>query len=227
MDFFGSALSILELEERGLRIAPEHRAGEADLLHTRWWDYRLAHPVRLTYLYAHHYLMQTRRWAACFQDVQTADEVRAFTPDDVFMGREATPMWLARRCADKIGAPYDWVLQFVQPRALERKFHRFPRPNQLYGEDLAIDLAAAWKEWTATKLSYSRHPFYQAKNFSGHPLQLAHRDDLIAQIKRRAAPHQGLLAGTFAAGALTPQQVSEHFDSRTVERAIDQAALFG
>lgn len=212
--FIGSDLDRAEMDLRGIRIAPEHREGEARLMTTRWFDYRDMHPVAATYLFAHFYVEQTRKFYIQNVDIRTVEDARAFTPDDIFMSRDLTSMWLARRAADELGLPYPFVLQFAQSRFLSRLQHRFPRPNQLYGEEFEIDVAAAWQERLGCQLTYSTQARYKASAWARQLAQAQHIKFVVQQVKRRPGPHHRILARLFNEDVLAAHLIKNQFSQK-------------
>jgi len=227
VDYYGHDHDARTCDALGLKIDPTHREGEADLVHSRWFDYGRLHPVKATYLFAHHYKEQTRKFYETYIDIRTAEDARAFSPDDVFYSRELTSMWLARREADRLGLPYDFVMETAQRRFIDKLFHRFPRPNQLYSEEFVLDLNDAWRERLNTSLQWARDPYFREQNWRGDLLQARHAMFVIEQIQRRPAPHAGLLARMFKERVLAPAMVASRFSEGEVERARAMALSLG
>lgn len=223
-DFYGSTLTREEMDVRGLRIDPTHRDGEAALMRRRWFDYRDLHPVAATYLYAHLYKQQTLKFYAQVIDIRTVEDARSFFPDDIFMSRDLTSMWLARRAADELGMPYTFILQFAQERFLSRLQHNFPRPNQLYGEEIELDLRAAWDARLANQLTYSTEARYRAAAWKPNLDQAQHLRFVFTQIERRpAAARHRLLGRLIHEGIVRPDLAQAKFGSDTA-RAAEQYA---
>lgn len=227
VEYFGQHLDARHCDALALKIHPTHREGEADLVHSRWFDYGRLHPVKATYLFAHHYKEQTRKFYETCIDVESADEARAFAPDDIFYSRDLTAMWLARREADRNGLPYEFVMEIAQKRFLEKLFHRFPRPNQLYAEEFVLDLNDAWCERLQTSLAYSKDPYFSQSNWRGDLLQARHANFVIKQIADRHGPKAGLLARMFKERVLSTGQVEKRFDPAEVARALAMAPSLG
>lgn len=217
--YTGCDLEPRQLELRGMKIDPVYRQGEADLIRSRWFDYSRLHPTQCTYLYAHLYKEFTRQFYEAYIDIRTADKARAFFPDDVFMSSEMTGMWLARRAADALGAPYGFVLQFASDRALERTYRSFPRPNQLYSEEFEIDLKQAWDESLTRAIRYSRLPRFQAAEYVANPIQRAHATFVIEQIKKRPAPQANLLGRMFHEKVLSRVMVTGQLEDSLITSA--------
>jgi hypothetical protein len=224
-EFEGSQLTRAELEVRGLRLDPIHREGEATLMLSRWFDYRGMHPAAATYLYAHLYKLQTHRFYAQNVDIRTVEDARAFFPDDIFMSRDLTSMWLARRAADGLGLPYPFVLQFAQERFINRLQHNFPRPNQLYGEEIERDLMEAWNARIATQLTYSKEPRYQAAAWRRTMDQAQHLQFVFSQILQRPMQSRHRLLGRLIhEGVIAPWMARGKFGEAMVDAAEGYAA---
>lgn len=222
--FVGNGLSREEYELLALGIDPTHRAGEADLFKTRWVEYAEMHPARATYLYAHFYKEQTRTFYETCIDIETAQFVRAFSPNDIFKSRDMTAMWLARRACDALGCPYDFALRFAQQRAVNRLYKTFPRPNQLYSEEFVIDLSEAWNESLAMMLRYSRHERFKAVNYCGSWGQRRHTAAVFEQIKKRPAASQVNLLGRLVhEGVLDEKLMENSFPGDVISRAVEVA----
>lgn len=217
--YYGSTTTARDCELRAMKIDLTHREDEAGLICRRWFDYASLHPTQATYLYAELYKQQTFFFAESYIDIRTAAEARAFVPDDIFMSRDMTSMWLARRAADALGMPYEFALEFATQRALNRLYQHFPRPNQLYGEEFEIDLSAAWQESLGRSMRYSRDVRYQASSYRDTPMQRRHVTFVIQQIKARALPHHNLLARMFREDVLSPALAEGHFDEAQVAAA--------
>lgn len=227
VEFYGQDMDLKLCEVRGLRIHPTHRENEADLLRSRWFDYQDMHPVHATYLFAHHYKQQTRKFVETYIDVRTAEDARAFVPDDIFLSRDLTGMWLARREADKHGLPYDFVMEHSMNVFIAKLFHRFPRPNQLYAEELYMDLTDLWRARLSREVIFSRKERFKVRSWCGDLAQARHVNFIVSQIKARPAPHIGLLARMFYEGVLSPSLVSSRFDQEVINLAKAQAARLG
>jgi hypothetical protein len=219
-NWFGKALPDTHCELIGMsRIAEEHRVDEAEVFQSKWLGYADMHPVRATYFFAHVYKQQTKWWIEATQDLRDADSTPAFNGVDIFLSTEYTAMWLARQAADRYGMPYDFYLAFAARRARDRFFHRFPRPNQLYGEEFELDAKAEWDETLGRSLQYARDP--QTRQDPEHV------SFVVGQIKARSLPHHNLLARMFREGVLVPEKLGQTFDAATVARAQAVALTLG
>lgn len=217
--FFGHDLPIQELQLRGLRIDPELRIGEASLMRSRWFDYRGMHPTLATYYYAHCYAEQSREFFTAYMDSDRPERARPFTPDDIFMSRDRTSMWLARRFADRLGIPYPFIVRFAGKRFYDRLHRAFPRPNQLYSEEFEADLLIAWQEHLRTRLVWAVEPEYQAAAWVGSQNQEEHLQHLKDVLMMRAAPRYRLIARLMGEGVLNRHLATVYFGEAEASNA--------
>ncbi|OAD82853.1 hypothetical protein ATN89_17365 [Comamonas thiooxydans] len=194
-----------------LIIDEKFREKEPDALQRKWFDYRLLHPTEATYLWAHFYNEQAKKFYATCKDTGTADSVVGIAPADALRSREANSVWRARQVLDKIGCPYPWALQFLMRRAINNGWRTFPRPNQMYGYDSVVDLYNAWKERVARELTYSREPFFLALQWEEHPVQVAHIEFVVDQLSKRAAPRHRLVSRLIKEGVLDEALATRFF----------------
>jgi hypothetical protein len=224
MEFIGCDLDARECALLGLKIDRLHWTDEPGLVRSRWFDYSALRPVQATYLYAHLYKEQTRIFYETYIDARTVQDARAFVPDDIFSSRDMTAMWLARRFADGHGMQYDFVLQFAQARCFERLWSRFPRPNQLYGEEFEVDLVAAWKESLGRSMRLARDDAFKASRHRRGPTQLRYVAFVIDQVKARQKPHTNLLGRLFSQDVLSPALAADLFTEEEIEAAQQVAS---
>jgi hypothetical protein len=229
MQFYGDVRTHEELEFAGLKIDPQHRIGEPELGQKRWFDVRGLHPTLATYYYTRCFTEAVQQFHATCIDERTASTTKGLMREDIFEcdPREATSMWLARRAADEVGCPYPFVMRFAQARALTRHFFRFPRPNQLHGEEFQDDLLTEWTVTKARAIQYSREPNLSADATPQQKLRLVwaqHQRFVLDQVATRPAPHHNLLGRLLKERVLDEAVVKERFGVGVFDRAVDMAA---
>jgi hypothetical protein len=211
MTFYGSDLSLEEADRVGMLIDEEHRVAEAELFSTKWFDYRRMHPVVATYRFAHDYSQAALRF---YTKTCSAEPPRSLlVTDDVFEHRAVTSFWLARQCADRVGCPYTYMLDYAAERFFDRHFSSYPQPNQLYGEEFELDLADRWRVWNDLGVRYSRDP-----ETVGTPEHQAWVIERIARYRVKA----GVLARMLNEGVLTPEVIERHFGETELKHARRQ-----
>lgn len=224
-EFFGADLSrerceALAIEKIDRRLLKEERA----LKDMRWFDYRWLHPVKATYLFAHHYsnayrLMSERRF-----DAERAPYVKGFKGKDIFTVKSPTYLgfWRARQMADRHCIPYDFYTRTAMMWAIETaKWPNAPRPHQLYSGELAEKVVATWDEEMRRAIRLPASPFYRVENYAGHPIQDSFQEWLAAQIKTRANPERALMTYLYYVPMLRLAVAEKHFDVVTLGRAAD------
>lgn len=225
-EFYGQGLTPLDYEGIAKPIAARHRLGEVEAFQTKWFDYRHMHLTEATYYFAHVYRDAVRRMYAKTRDVVKSSQVQAFSHIDVFQTTEATAIWLARKNFDRHGIEYKAGIDFAFHRANDRGWGYFPRPNQLYGSELTLDMVDFWTKRCTDIFQFVKHPRFSDPAQQIHDDVKAHHRWLIAQCKRRHAPERAL--GTIFTKRLLPQEVAlEAFGEDIVKKALRNCASLG
>ncbi len=210
--YYGSELTIADCEMLALtRVDPSMRVAEAVLFNRRWFDHRHLHPVQATYLFAHEYAEAVKRAYVRQKDIRTLDKVKGFDVAGLFASRELTAMWRARQAFDAIGCRYEYALDFIMKRFCDRGWKIFPRPNQLYAEEIVLDVRDAWRAECKAKTQLAKHERFLAENFVGHSDQRAYQAWQIDQVKTRGGNRAMLLGRLLQERALTEDTVREAF----------------
>lgn len=219
-------LTLDEIESLSLtRIGVELRQQEPELYTKKWFDYRWSHPCMSTLHFAQQYERAVKNAYAVTRD-RDASEALVVLPDmNVMVGRDCASFWAARQALDTIGCRYDWALRWVMTRCCDRGWHVLPRPNQLYSHELVLDIADAWKIECAASLQFARSPLFQASRFNGHPHQIAYREFMVEQIKRRGVDSWRSLSRVLGMGALDTNTAINVFGLKDTKRACDIAGI--
>lgn len=191
--YLGSSLTHDDYEMLALARIPEPlRREEPALFKTKWFDYRHLHPVSATYMYAARYVEAVRDIYAQTRDRDEAATIQPFEVEDIFYSRELTSVWRARQALDRLGIRYEFALRFAMTRFANRGWSYFPRPNQLYTEELMLDTRDAWNLACSHTLQIAKHPRFTAPYYTGHPDQIAYQEWLVEQVRKREHPHRAL-----------------------------------
>ncbi|HDR9086339.1 hypothetical protein [Burkholderia vietnamiensis] len=201
------------------RITPAMRSMESALYTRKWFDYRGLHPVQATYLFAQEYHDAIKRAYQRQKDIRTVDKIRPIDVEGLFDGRELTAVWRARQAFDAVGCRYEFGLDFVMRRACDRGWRTFPRPNQLYAEELVLDLRDAWAAECKASIQLARHDRFLAENYRGHPDQIAYQAWQIDQIKSRGGNRAMLLSRLLAERAIGESVAAAAFGDATLKQA--------
>lgn len=214
--FTGSALNLPDCELLAFaKIPGEVRAVESELFGLKWFDYRHMHPTKATYQFAHAYSKIVRALFAEQKDRDKAEKVTAFFPTDIFKNRELLATTAARQAFDRLGVRYEFAINFILRRNVERGWRVFARPNQIYGEETLLDMLDAWKVERDARLQIPLNPRFKVENFTGHPDQFAWEQYAVKQIDTRE--HKDKAMGSlFNAGVLRLQAATVSFPAQTV-----------
>lgn len=201
------------------KIPQELREDESELMQTRWFDYRHLLPAQATYLFAAIYDEIYREAHARAKDIDEAEEIMPLMVQDIFDSPELTSMWRARQVADRIGCRYDFYLRFAFSRFFDRTWRNFPRPNQLFSEELELDITDEWSHAKNVTLQLAKDKRFTIDAYSGHPDQVAYHAYLVEQIKQREHQHMLIARLVFKEKVLPPEVAGEHFGIDVIRRA--------
>lgn len=205
------------------KVDQELRDEEAALMQTRWFDYRHLLPAQATYLFADVYCEIYRELYAQTRDYRKADDIEPLMTADIFQSSELIPLWRARQAADRIGCRYRFFLTQAFHRIWNRGHRYLPRPNQLYGEELWMDIQDQWRESQKHTLQLAESPFFRNEAYRGHPNQDAYHAYLIEQIKKREHKHMPLARLIVREKMLPIEVAANHFNDALIRKAISFA----
>jgi hypothetical protein len=217
---YGSALTPADCEMLALsRIDQSLRVAESLLYTRKWFDTRHLHPVQATYLFADEYRQAVRRAYAFQKDVRTLDTVKGFDVEGLFESRELTAMWRARQAYDAVGCRYSFALDAIMKRFCDRGWKVFPRPNQLYAEEIVLDVRDAWNRECKAITQLAKHDRFRSENYAGHPDQIAYQAWQIAQVNSRGGNRAMLVARLLQEHALSDRTVIAVFGPSALAQA--------
>lgn len=222
-DYFGKGRARGADEYDSLRlISPELSRKEPDLYQTKWFDYRLMHHVQATRYWAWCYETAVRRFVAAAHDFTKASAAKVFSHPDILQAREATAAINARQHMDKIGCRYDWALTWLTNRFIVHGWRAYPRPNQLYGDELLMDLSDAWEDELRASLQIPTDAAFRVPGaLSDQYAQWA-----IRHAQKRSQP--GLmwmpLSRLFAEGVVSQGQACGVFSAEDIRRAVEASS---
>lgn len=220
MNYIGSTISrddswLLELTQ----VPEELREEESSLMQSRWFDYRNLLPAQATYRFAFYYDTIYRDYFAMTRDIESSEEAMSRVVDDVFKGSDLISIWKARQDADRIGCKYTFYLSFIFRRVWDRGHRMLPRPNQLYSEELSLDIKDAWEHALQNSLQLADAGFLKPGQYCGHPDQDAYYTYLADQAKKREHQHMILSRLVFREKLLPREFASKYFSSDVLTRA--------
>jgi hypothetical protein len=212
-DFAGSELDILACEALlHTRWAEAERRREPELMRSKWWDYRLLHPVHATYLFSHildrelraiirHHLDDAPARVTStgrVLDWHAVKEGDVFEPPanpqrHTYWKRKMLGLIRARQTADADGIPYDLFCReglrhyYLGAGSYMLGRSKVPEPNLLYSDACLLTIRTKWLETLQMRVQHAQHPSYLVQNDDGHPDRLAHRIWLAGQLRQRPA----------------------------------------
>jgi hypothetical protein len=222
MSYLGEELTVDDCEIKALTAIPlPILEAEVELIESKWFDYRRLHPTKATYLFASKYELGLRDIYAKTIDYRKAGDLQAFNGKDPLETADVVSLWRARQSYDRIGVRYEFGLRFTFGRFADRGWSHFPRPNQLYGQELLLDIADAWKVECRARLQFAADPMFRNENFANLPEQVDYHSWLIKQIKSRDLIHWPLAIGSavYTRRALLEERALVEFGRSAMERA--------
>lgn len=194
MKFYGNDLTDDEYDLLALTtIHHTHLEKEAEANQHKWFDYRVWPHVKASYYFADCYINAYRKYFAQTRDLETSKLVPVFRSADAWQTRERTNLHLARQAFDMAGVRYEFGISFAMSRFQVRGWRSMPRVNQLYGEEILLDMQDAWKIECRAKLQIPKHEIYKSDNYRGLMVQDQFHDWIEGQIKKRS--HQYMTLG--------------------------------
>lgn len=225
---FGGALSFPHYEVLTIQHIPHKElANEAQLMTTKWFDYRRLHPMQATYYFVKCYNDAYRNFCRMAIDADRAAFVRGIKGHDFLMSREKLSFWRLRRLCDQFGMRYDFFLGFAM-----RRLHRMtseegkvyaPRPSMLgRDENLLADALIAWEEQCAISMQIATDSYYRVANFNGSRDQIAHEAFVLDQIAKRRVKRFSLHAALYVYDVVRLEEALRVFGPELVEEAISE-----
>jgi hypothetical protein len=190
-EFFGSDLCDLDCEALmiekfgvGERAFKAHFKLELSLFQTKWFDYRLMHPVTATYLYAHEFVKSYRRYYAMTIDCGKARYVKGYSGKDPWLIKNAMMFVKGRRQADKLGTPYDFYINAAYEFLYVKKWKHLPRPCHLYAEDVIEFVDNKWREYSRSALMLAESDFFRDEGNAERPEFIAHQRWMMDRLQK-------------------------------------------
>lgn len=222
LEFHGRGLSRKEYEV----LAYEHIGQkfldlEVGLFATKWFDYRFMHPTEATYCFAHCYRQAYKIAVERSKDAEKAIYSKGFRGTDMFDLKpiEITGFWKARQSADRLGVDYEFYAAYAMSFAIKNGWRNFPRPQQMYSEEMTKFIEDAWLSKLSASISIPKISFLNnADEFIGQKDQVDFQDYLAEQIKAKIHPVFAL-HNYIEANVLHQTTIDEHFTQKEVMQA--------
>lgn len=219
--FYGHDLSFLHAETLAIQnINPTLLKKEAELMGSKWFDYRKMHPTKATYYLASEYNKAYGNAICVMKDGERGKYMKGFKGLDFMSTKEKLSFWRLRQKIDQLGIRYDFYLRFVMNHCIEQGWRQPPRPAMMGSNDeVVLEALVAWEEECRNRIQFSKDPRYKVANFFGHSDQVAYEKFIIQQIQSRRHPHFSLKAAMYDEDAVRIEQAILHFDEDIILRA--------
>ena len=224
--FYGHDLTFLHAEVLAIQHVPATLLKkEAELMRTKWFDYRRMHPTKATYFLASCYAKAYGNAIAVMKDSQMGLYHKGFKGMDFMQTKEALSFWRLRQSIDKLGIRYDFYLRKAMDWCIENGWRRPPRPSQLASNpDMVSDIMLAWEEECAARIQFCKDDRYKVRSFFGHADQIAYEQFIVQAIKQRPQPRYGLNSALYVEDAIRIETALTEFGERVVEEAVSLSA---
>ena len=179
--FFGQDLSddeceglMLERFGSGDRVFKKRFKRELNLMQTKWFDYRILHPVIATYLFAWEYTKVYQRYYAMTIDYGKSAYVRGFKGGDAWLSTNSGGFVNARQKADELGMPYGFFISNAFDFLYIKKWKHIPRPCHLYAADVIEVVTQRWSEFQRAAMTLAQDDFFKNIENAERPEFAAH-----------------------------------------------------
>jgi len=193
--FFGDDLTdfqceVLQIERFGnnQRAFRKHFRLELQLFQSKWFDYRLLHPVMATYLYAAEFIRAYRRYYSMTIDCEKGQYVKGFKGNDALQNKQSISFIRGRQAADELGIPYWFYIEKAYEWLYIKKWKHIPRHVHLYAEDVIEYVSKQWEARIRETLIIAESDFFRDEINGDRPEYKAHQEWLRERVKLSSVP---------------------------------------
>ena len=224
---FWKALSNEELDVRYIERFAKSQKMEAVLFRTKWFDYRMDHPLRSTYAFAEAYRQAYQYMTAIRFDRDKAKYVKGFSGEDFMKspGSTRSGMHKSRMIADRYGIPYDFWCREAMRYAEEMHWTNMPRPHQLYSPEIINHVLIRWGREQEVNFRNATHSLYAPENYCNNSDQQEYQHYLMNFIKAPASMMSQAIRLATLIDKLVPASLAT-FDQQTLREANRLRSLF-
>jgi hypothetical protein len=151
--------------------------------------------------------------------------IPVFKCEDPLQTREATNLHLARQAFDIAGVRYEFGIAFAMKRFQTRGWKSMPRVNQLYNEEIILDMQDAWKIECRAKLQIPKHDEFKAENYRGTVTQRQFHEWVAGQVNLRAHKYMSIGQIVYVERVMPEHVAVEMFGEELVARGKRDALL--
>lgn len=193
---------------------------EADLMKTKWFDYRILHPWQATALFLEAYRSEHAWIMRKREDVTTHWFKKGISVSKLHNARsqQMISLWKARQAADAIGCPYDFFCRELLDWAEKRNWTHLPRVSQLYAEENIEAITELWTAGKKYRLRTATEPCFH-RDAGDEWYQEGYRLFLVEQVKLRPCKEFALATLVYQLEHLSEEDVVQHFGHDALRRA--------
>lgn len=160
-------------------LHPNDLAVEGELASTRWFAYSFMSPVEATEEFRRVYTAALQRYVRANCDRELSEQVSGVRPGTpAHRTQQYTQLWRARQKADRLGVPYEVVINFGFDFAQRRTRKASPLPHQLFATDKSDQ---AW--WSMFQVELDEKIYHAMRRLEVPQFRLEH--DRMLPIQRQ------------------------------------------
>lgn len=176
-------------------LHPNDLGVEGELASTRWFAYSFMSPVEATEEFRRVYTAALQRYVRANIDMELSERVSGVRPGTpAHRSQQYTQLWRARQKADRLGMPYELLIDFGFDFAQRRTRKASPLPHQIFATDKSDQ---AWSSMFQVELDEKIYhamrrlevPQFRLEHDRGLPIQRRLRDqtksDLAVSLRDR------------------------------------------
>jgi hypothetical protein len=231
--FFNDNLAFDHYEILTVNKVPlKDRKKESELMASKWFDYRLMHPMMATYYFYHLYVQEFQAFLAKTVNRDTATFIFPFKGEarfDFLKAREALSIWRLRQQADLLGIRYEFFL-----KTAFNKMYRMiangrvvpPRPAMFNKVEFLSEIHIEWEAMCKAVIQFACSPYFTVSCFENSLMQLDYESYMVRQVWSRRIPYYSLSACLHKYEAIRIERAFKEFDPQTIQLAINESVEF-
>lgn len=213
-------------------IPKKERKIETELMATKWFDYRLMHPMYATFYFYDLFAKEYQAYIAKNINIESAPFIFPFKGEakrNFLKAKEGLTVWRLRQKADMLGIRYDFFLKMAFSKIYRMKAGGRvipPRPSQLGGEDLLAEIHLSWEAMCKASLQVACSPYFHVSNYNHSLIQRDHERFVMSQVAQRSVPHYSLASCLHDFEVVRIEAAMQNFDQQTLSMAINHSINF-
>lgn len=229
-EFFGRDWSCEECEWVALQVIDvKYHRKEGMLYRSKFWDYKMLHPIQATLLFAEHYKDALKMAISKQHDYYAGRNYKGLKRDNLLEcgARVITGMHKARQVSDEYGIPYNFWCYRAMDYAMTVKLPHLPQPNMLYSRNpkgfekisMVDSIVRDWASVQRDQVFLSRESFYTIDNYCSNRYQLEHQRYLINRIRASNAKPAMIAKYALEERLIFPELIQKEFGQSMLNQA--------